>query len=160
MVHTSPADRAFETALTIFHRTDTGLATVEALNEIDFGAWTGRSFVDLGEDPDWRKWNNERASSRPPNGESMVEAQARIVAHLESTAREWTGGTVILVSHADMIRAAVCHVLEMQLGAFWRFDVDAASATTLEWNDWGGRLVSLNERSGERPLASFPSPRA
>ncbi len=147
-VETSPVERAYETGRAIADFADVGLHVREQLNEIDFGAWTGRSFAELAGDPAWDRWNQERATSRPPGGESMEEAQTRVVTHLAAVAREREGRTVVLVTHADVIRAAVCHVLELELGAFWRFDVDPASATTLEWHGWGARLVRLNEPLG------------
>jgi broad specificity phosphatase PhoE len=136
-VQASPLTRAQETARVIAGGLP--VQTVDALQEIDFGAWTGRSFADLHDDPEWDRWNKERATARPPQGESMAEAQARLVAHLATVQ-----GTAVLVTHADMIRAAVCHVLGLDLGSYWRFDVGPASRTVLQWEDWGGRLVSLN----------------
>jgi broad specificity phosphatase PhoE len=144
-VQASPLTRAQETARAIAGGLP--VETVDALGEIDFGAWTGRSFADLHGNPEWDRWNRERATARPPGGESMAEAQARLVAHL-ATAQ----GTTVMVTHADMIRTAVCYVLGLDLGSYWRFDVSPASQTVLQWEHWGGRLVSLN--------LPYPSPRA
>ncbi|HEX8389738.1 MAG TPA: histidine phosphatase family protein [Sphingomonas sp.] len=146
LVQTSPIERAQETAAAVAARPGAALESVEALNEIDFGDWTGRAFDALAGDPEWDRWNAKRATARPPGGEAMGEAQARIVAHCRALARERDGETMVLVSHADMIRAAVCHVLGLDLQAYERFDIDPASATTIVWGDWGARLVALNER--------------
>lgn len=147
-VETSPVERAYETGRAIADFADVRHYIRDELNEIDFGRWTGRPFAELAGDPAWKIWNQERATARPPGGESMAEAQTRIVTYLETVAREREGRTVVLVTHADVIRAIVCHVLGLELGAFWRFDVDPASATTLEWHEWGARLVRLNEPLG------------
>lgn len=144
-MHTSPIERAEETAIAIADQAGVDIDRVEALNEIDFGAWTGCRFDDLAGDPQWHRWNSERATARPPGGESMADAQARIVAHLDQVARDYDGQTLLLVSHADMIRAAVAHVLGLGLDNYWRFDVDPASATTVLWGDWGAKLSRLNE---------------
>lgn len=144
-VLTSPVERAEETAIAIADQARVGLERAEALNEIDFGDWTGRPFAELAGDPDWDRWNRARETARPPSGESMAEAQARVVAHLAATAAAHDGERVVMVSHADVIRAAVCDVLGLTLDAYWRFDVDPASMTTLAWEHWGGRLVRLNE---------------
>lgn len=144
-VHTSPIARAEETAITIADHAGVAIERAEALNEIDFGAWTGCGFDDLAGDPRWNRWNAERATAQPPEGESMTEAQARIVAHLERAASDYDGRTLVLVSHADMIRAAVAHVLGLGLDNYWRFDIDPASATTMLWGDWGAKLSRLNE---------------
>ena len=144
-VHTSAIERAEETAIAIADYAGMGSDRVGGLNEIDFGAWTGRGFDGLASDPRWHRWNTERATAQPPGGESMADAQARIVAHLDHMARDYDGRTLVLVSHADMIRAAVAHVLGLGLDNYWRFDIDPASATTVLWGEWGAKLSRLNE---------------
>src|SRR5918997_72805 len=56
----------------------------DALLEIDFGAWTGTPFAELDQDPRWAAWNGARPVSRPPYGETMLEAQGRIVVAMEA----------------------------------------------------------------------------
>ena len=50
-----------------------------------------------------------------------------------------------MVTHSDMIKAAVCHVLGLDLGQMSRFDIDPASVTRVMMGDWGGKLLRLNE---------------
>ena len=147
IVH-SPLDRTSETAVAIAAARGSAVpvAAAAGLIEIDLGDWTGRSWQDFGDDPAWRDWNERRGSARIPGGETMGEAQARIVGCLAALAREADGRTVAVVSHSDMIRAAVAHVLELPLDRLLSFDVDVASVTRVVWGEWGARLLSLNER--------------
>lgn len=144
-VHSSPRERARQTAATIAAAAGTPVETVAELDEIDFGTWAGRSFADLDDDPAWSRWNRARATSTPPDGESMVAAQARAVAHVDRVVR--SGGTVALVSHCDIIRAIVAHVLGLSLDRILSFDIDPASVTTLVAGDWGARVAGLNRRA-------------
>lgn len=146
-IHASPRERTLETAAVLAETRGIAVDTVEDLDEIDFGSWTGRSFAELEGDPDWRLWNETRSTARLPLGESMGEAQARIVRHLGTVAETFSEGVVALVSHADMIKAAVAHVLGLTLDAIHRFDVDPASVTRLAVGRWGARLQSLNEKA-------------
>ena len=142
-VECSPLDRTRDTAAAIARVCALPPPLpVEALVEIDMGDWTGRALDGFGDDPAWRDWNERRASARIPGGETMAEAQARIVGHL----RTLHEGTVALVTHSDMIRAAVAHVLGLSLDNLLRFDIDPASVTTVVMGDWGARLLSLNVR--------------
>lgn len=145
-VQASPLDRARETAAAIAEAAGLSARIADGLQEIEFGDWTGRRFDQLAGDPAWDAWNAHRGAARPPGGESMAEAQARIVSYLDRVAREHDGGTVVLVSHADMIRSAVAHVLGLELDNLLRFDIDPASATTLTWGDGWARVNVLNER--------------
>ena len=143
----SPLDRTRETAEAI--AAACGIAAVEVVEpliEIDMGAWTGREIDSLEGDPAWIAWNTRRATVRIPGGETMAEAGARIVGFLDGLAVEADRQTVAVVTHADMIRASVAHVLGLPLDNLLRFDVDPASVTRIVWGDWGARLTSLNEK--------------
>ncbi len=123
-VWTSPVQRAVETATPIaaVH----GLVpTVEpGLEELDCGEWTGQPFAAL-QGPAWDAWNRDRAMAAPPGGETMLAVQARAAAVLH---RAGDGeGTVVLVSHQDVIKALLAHVLGMPLDLLHRFDVAPAS---------------------------------
>ncbi|WP_374944996.1 histidine phosphatase family protein [Sphingomonas sp.] len=140
----SPLERTRETADAIAAACGLRAEPVAALVEIDMGEWTGRAMAELDGDPAWDAWNARRGTARIPGGETMRQAQARIVGALGDVAREADGQTVAVVSHSDMIRAAVAHVLGLSLDHLLRFDIAPASVTRVVWGDWGARLVTLN----------------
>jgi broad specificity phosphatase PhoE len=114
---------------------------IEALVEIDMGEWSGRTLDSFGDDPAWQAWNGQRGSARIPGGETMAEAQRRIVGHMNSIG---DGETVAMVTHSDMIRAAVAHVLGLSLDHLLRFEIEPASVTGVVQGDWGAKLLFLN----------------
>ncbi|MCJ2020143.1 MULTISPECIES: histidine phosphatase family protein [unclassified Methylobacterium] len=140
----SPRERVAETAAPIAAALGLMVETEPDLDEIAFGGWTGRTFDALADDPLWTAWNTDRATARPPGGESMAEAQARILRVLERYVHD--GAPVILVSHGDVIRAALLTILGLGLDAYDRIVVDPASCSELALWPGGGRVVSLNER--------------
>ncbi|MDQ4136142.1 MAG: histidine phosphatase family protein [Pseudomonadota bacterium] len=144
-LHTSPLDRARETAAPIGERLRLEPEVREALNEIDMGEWSGRSFEDLEGNLRWRSWNGARVVSRPPGGESMLEVQARVVGHLERTRADYPDRAVVLVSHADVIKAALLYGLGMPLDGYRLFDISPASISTLVMGDWGVKVLAMNE---------------
>lgn len=141
----SPLDRTRATAEAIAAACGIAVEPIGGLIEIDMGAWTGRAITELEGDPDWTAWNSARATARIPGGESMAEAQARIVGVLGELAKRGGGRRIAVVSHSDMIRAAIAHVLGLSLDNLLRFDVSPASVTRVVWGDWGARLMTLNE---------------
>lgn len=143
-IQTSPRPRARETAEEIAAQLDLEIETVAALDEIDFGSWTGRSFDDLNGDPEWRHWNERRSAACPPGGETMGAAAARIVGHLDLLAAEGRSH-VLCVSHCDPIRGAIARYLGLPLDHVLRFDIDPASLSSLAIDASGGRLLRLNE---------------
>jgi broad specificity phosphatase PhoE len=142
-VQSSPVLRARQTADAI--AAGLPVETVAALDEIDFGDWTGRSFAVLADDPRWHEWNSHRATASAPGGESMAAAQARAVAHVDTSAAAYPGETLAMVSHCDILRGVVAHYLGLSLDNLLRFDIAPASVTTLHVGDWGGRVLRLNE---------------
>ena len=144
-VWTSPVQRARETAGPVAGRLGLPVRDSDALCEIDFGDWTGRSFDELRDDPRWRRWNEARGGERPPGGESMVEAQARAMGELDRAREEHPDGGVVLVSHGDVIKAVLAGVLGLSLDAHARFEISPASVSALAVWDGGGKVLSMNE---------------
>lgn len=149
-LQSSPVLRAQQTAQAICDAADRPcvIETVPALEEIDFGDWTGRDFAALDMDPQWQQWNAHRSRARAPGGETMIEAQARAVAHIEAAAVAHPGAEIAMVSHCDIIRAAIAHYLGLVLDNILRFDIDPASISRLAVGSWGGRVLTVNEVVG------------
>jgi broad specificity phosphatase PhoE len=147
-IHSSPRRRAVETAELVAERHDLRVNNADALDEIDFGAWMGRSFADLDGDPAWARWNLARGTAPTPGGEYMSAATARAVRHIEDVAGEQP---VLCVSHCDVIRGVVAHYLGLDADRILGFDIDPASLTELAlYGDGSGRVVTLNERPVKR----------
>lgn len=142
-IQSSPQRRCRETAEILAQRLYLPVEVVDALDEIDFGNWTGRGFPELEHDPLWQHWNSARSAARPPRGESMAQAVRRCVDHLAAlSAGQWQ--TILCVTHADIIRGAIAHYLGLSLDNILRFDIDPASVSELLiGRDWA-RLTSLN----------------
>lgn len=144
-IHSSPLERARETAEPIARRLGLEVQVTAAIQEIDFGEWTGAAFGDLDADPRWRIWNEARSLARPPGGETMLEAQGRVLRHLEDLQAAHPGESVALVSHADVIKAALAFLLGLSLDALPRFEISPASISTVVIGDWGAKVLTLNE---------------
>ncbi|RWN29172.1 MAG: histidine phosphatase family protein [Mesorhizobium sp.] len=142
----SPRERTRETALPIALACGVGeIAICAELDEIDFGDWSGKTFDELSGNAGWRAWNDQRQEARTPNGETMLDVQQRVVAVMNAVHEQHQNQCVALVSHADVIKAAVCKVLGLPAGDCFRFDIDPASITTIVSGDWGAKLIRLNE---------------
>jgi len=74
----------------------------------------------------------------------MAEAQQRIVAHLINVHSSHPGGRVVLVSHCDVIRAAVLHYIGISLDDYDAVEIAPAAVTGLELNGRGGKVLALN----------------
>jgi broad specificity phosphatase PhoE len=145
-VFSSPLERALATAEPIARRLELSLQVADALNEINFGTWTGRRFDALAADPGWAAWNRVRSSTRPPGGEDFFAAQNRIVPFLKELAAKYPDDGVVAVTHCDLIRAALCAFLDCRsVDDFRLFEISPATVTTLVmWSD-GWKVLGMNE---------------
>lgn len=144
-VYASPLQRVQETADAIGKRLGLPVQTEPALQELDFGAWTGKPFSELHGDPAWDAWNTRRSTARPPGGESMGEAQRRAIGAVEAFLTAHPDQAVAAVSHSDIIKAVLCHYLGLDLDLMHRFEIEPASVSTLVVGDWGAKVLRMNE---------------
>lgn len=144
-VRSSPRLRALQTARPIARACGVPVAIAAEFDEIDFGDWAGRACAELRDDWCWERWNSARAQSRPPGGESMAELQWRVVNGLIEIAAACPGKGVVVVTHAEPIRAAILHCRGLSPDDFARVAVDPASVTTFQFSGKRDRLMRENE---------------
>ena len=144
-VYSSPRERTRQTAEAVAAPHGVAVETAEALDEIDLGEWTGARIADLEGTPEFIAWNERRDEVAPPAGEAMAAVADRVEAFASRAAERHQGETVLLVSHADVIRALVCRVLASPFSSSWRIEIGPASVTRMLFGPWGGKLLSLNE---------------
>jgi len=148
-IHSSPRRRARETAAPVAARTGLPVLIANALDEIDFGRFTGMPFDALADDLDWQAWNTERATARCPGGETMGEAIDRVWSYIGALPETQT--PALCVSHCDIIRGLVATVIGLDFGRIFALDCDPASVTTLVLDGSDARLVGLNQQCWGSP---------
>jgi broad specificity phosphatase PhoE len=127
----SPRERAAETATPIAERHALGVETAAALDEVDFGRWTGRSIAALEDEREWRRFNAERSRAIIPGGETMLAVQQRVTIFLDAIAGRFPDGRLVMVSHGDVIRATLLHQLGMPLDFIHRLEISPSSISVL-----------------------------
>ena len=144
-VYASPLERAAETAAPLGRAKGLEVHVSEALAELDYGEWTGRSFQDLESDAKWRLFNSYRSGARVPGGESMLEVQARMVRALETITAAHPDQRVAIVSHGDPTKSVLLYLLGMPLDAHARIDIDTGSVSAATVGGWGVKVHFLND---------------
>lgn len=95
-VYVSPMKRAAETAQLLFPGVQT--IAVPGLEEMDFGAFEGKSFQDLADDPAYRAWVEGNCTAPCPEGEGREDFSQRVCAAFERLmAREQE--QLVIVAH-------------------------------------------------------------
>ncbi len=146
-VYSSPVHRARQTAQILAAAMQRAVDTDRALTEIGVGEWEGKFWRDLTEDLVRHNYYAKPDEARPPGGETLREVQVRAVSAVQR-AMERAGlsgeDRLVIVSHADVIRAVVAHYLELDLQTIRRIRIDHASVTAIGLGDGLTDLLFVN----------------
>jgi probable phosphoglycerate mutase len=154
-IYASPLERTKETAGAIAAARGMKVKLDKGLLEAEIGEWTGLDFKTVRKAPEWKAVHGYPSGFRFPGGESFVEMQTRIIATLERLRAAHPGETVVAVSHADVIKAAVAHALGTHLDLFQRIVISPCSVTAIAYGDGGPTVLSVNTTSeGPAPKPS------
>ena len=151
-LYASPLERCQETAAPLAEAKGVKLQTLEDVGEVRYGDWTGRTLKELAKEPLWKVVQASPSAARFPEGESLLEMQARAVLAVERLRAAHPGQTVAVCSHADVIKAVTCHYLGLHLDLFQRVVVSPASVTAVAFGPVP-HLVRLNDTGGNGDLA-------
>ena len=143
-LYASPLERTRETAAPIAKATGQRVKVEKGLLECDFGDWTGAKLADLRKRPEWSTVQRFPSGFRFPGGESFSEMQQRMVSTVERLAAEHRGQTVVAVSHADPIKAAMAHWLGTHLDLFQRIVVSPCSVSAVLLSPGGPVVLAVN----------------
>jgi probable phosphomutase (TIGR03848 family) len=143
-VYASPLERTRETAAPIARARGLKVVVDRGLLECDFGDWTGAALKDLRKLPEWRTVQRHPSGFRFPGGESFLEMQARICGAIDRLVARHPGETVVAVSHADPIKAAVAQALGTHLDLFQRIVVNPCSVSAVLYGAEGPAVLTTN----------------
>jgi probable phosphomutase (TIGR03848 family) len=155
-VYASPLERTRETAAPIGKARKLRVRTDKGLLECDFGEWTGGELKDLRKKPEWKNVQQYPSGFRFPRGESFAEMQLRVTNALAALGAKHRGQTVVAVSHADPIKAAVAAALGTHLDLFQRIVVSPCSVTAIVYADTGPIVLAVNS-TGDDLTRLIPS---
>ena len=143
-IYASPLERTRETAAPIGKALGQKVNIHKGLLECDFGDWTGAQLPELMKKPEWATVQRAPSTFRFPNGESFTEMQTRMVSALDDIRSRHPGGTVVCVSHADPIKAAVAHAMGTHLDLFQRIVIGTCSVSAVSYSPFGPVVLTVN----------------
>ncbi len=130
-VYSSPVTRCKETAVYIAAKHKLPIIEVEGIGEVRYGEWEGKKIKKLAKDPRWFTVQFFPSRMQFPGGETLREVQARAVNSLEELAAQHKEETIVVVSHADVIKLVLANYLGVHMDLFQRIAVAPASVSML-----------------------------
>ncbi|HON43076.1 MAG TPA: histidine phosphatase family protein [Bacillota bacterium] len=151
-VYSSPLCRARQTAKAIAEALGADLATDERLREIDVGKIAGMTWEDTEDEyPKFmEEYRRDPIATRYPGGESVLDVWDRAGHLLRYIAETHRAETVVVVGHAIILKALICHILHLDVPNHRRMTLGNASLSVAEVGMQGrgfvGRVIRLNDR--------------
>ncbi|HML09881.1 MAG TPA: histidine phosphatase family protein [Stellaceae bacterium] len=145
-IYASPMERTRETADILERHLSAPVTIRDDLAELDFGEWTGLTFDAVRKDPRWPAWATHRSLSCIPGGETMRDVQRRVIEAVMEMSAQHPDDHIAVVSHGDVIRAALVFALGMPLDFYGRIEVGTGSLSTVRIDASGIRVIAINQR--------------
>jgi probable phosphoglycerate mutase len=148
-VVTSPMRRcsAFAEALAAKHGLP--LRVEHRFREVGQGSWEGLSPEEIIErDPrSYRDFYLDPVRNRPPGAEPLEAFGQRVAQAYRDVVATHAGEHVLVIAHAGVIRAALCHVLQSDPVAWYRTRIDTAGLTRFRHGEYGDKLEFHNRQT-------------
>lgn len=145
-IYASPLERCMDSARAIGAACRVAAQPLEAINDIDYGAWQGMTHEEVRSHwPEqleiWLKTPHLAATG----GESLAAVHARVTAAILDIGRQHRDQTVVLVTHDSVIRVLLLLTLDSPLSHYWRFAPLPCSITDMTLAAGDFALRSFNE---------------
>ncbi len=153
-VYSSDLDRSLYCARLIADRHDLVVAAEEALREINFGDWEGRTWTELQEayPHDWQKRLQDLTNYQVPGGESLQDAADRIRPVIRRILEKHPGGDVAVVAHGGMNRIVLLDAIGAALEQAFSIEQDYGCLNIIDYLDDGHSVVRLlNGTAHQKP---------
>lgn len=138
-VLSSPLIRAQQTAAAV----SDDVAIDERFIELDYGDWDGVALADVDQ-TQWAQWRQD-PTFRPPNGETLLELDARVQPALHELIDQARTRNIVVVSHVSPIKSGVAWAMGVGPETSWRMHLERASICRIAIGPRGPSLHSFNE---------------
>lgn len=153
VIATSPMQRCRSFAAEVAGRRGLELVVDPDVREIGFGPWEGLRHAEIPQ-----RYPEQHAAfladpvyGRPPGSEAMADFFERVTRGLERLERNHAGQSVLLLSHAIVMRVACAWVMGAPMAAVARVETEYAAFLSIRHGERGRRLLALdNAQPGER----------
>ena len=138
-IYSSPLERARTTAEIVAKPHRLPVQVDAALREMGFGRWEGRTRDDVAasEAGAWAVWRETPHLLATHGGETLEQVAARVAAFIDGITGRHGDETVVLVTHAIVVRLIVLAALGLDPERLWSVDASPAGISEIELGrDW------------------------
>ena len=145
-VYSSDLVRAVMTAKILADKFNLPIIKERGLRETSFGDWEGRSLKELAkENPNgFENFFTRPDKVQPPNGETFLQSQARIMNALDEIIADNENKNIIIVTHGAAIRLILCAALYIPIRKMWAVNQNNMALNILTVDEGNFSLELMN----------------
>jgi broad specificity phosphatase PhoE len=135
-VLSSPLVRAVQTAEVIAGQFGIEVARDPRLTDLRVGKWEGMTYDDISASAEYRRYLADPVSEAIPGGENLLQVRERAVGAVEQALEDAPHGeSVVIVTHAGVLRVLLAHYLGSHPANYHRLRVVPGSISVLSFAD-------------------------
>lgn len=144
VIYTSPSVRTIQSAMMISKLFKKDYVVLDNLKQRSFGDWNGQTFSQvLKKYPDGIADILANPAEAPDNVENSVDFIKRIKSVIDEVVEQNIGNRIIIVTHPDIIQAAICAALDISADKLPKIFIRTGSATQISYfENWASLVYS------------------
>ena len=154
-VYGSDLSRSRFGAELLAQKTSAPLRLTPDLREIDFGAWSGKTFKELLKVPDFCERLQDPEKIAPPGGETLRDLSQRALKVFQEIKDHFPSGLVVVFGHGGLNRALIASLLEIPLSRFFSLEQRPGALNLLVFFPESAPLLALFNASPELDLRPY-----
>ena len=135
LIISSPLQRCLNFAKQLSQQRKLPLKINAGFQEINFGDWEAKTADEINQQ--WpahlMKFYQDPIKNPPPKGENMFDFQQRILKSWQQTLEDHQGQTILVITHAGVIRTLFCELLKIPTENSFSIVVNHASLSRFQY---------------------------
>ena len=143
-IYTSPLPRAKQTAEMLSAILTVPLFVDDNLKDINIGDWAGQPLADVVNSAIGKSYFLDPVGVRLPDGEEITEVLERVIPVIERIRMDFINGSVIVVSHLDVIKLILTHYTHQSLHDLHKMEmIPTASGRMISFLQDGVKVMPI-----------------
>ncbi|ASV07018.1 alpha-ribazole phosphatase [Leptospira interrogans] len=147
LIYSSPSSRCRKLSEFLNNQYLSKLEYSNLLMELNFGSWEGKPWSEIPK-KEYSYWAKDFVNFKVPNGESYQGLYERVSKFLDKILHSFSDEKIGIVTHAGVIRTALCKLLNIPLERGFYFDLNYGSINKIliekDGKDFFSKLIFWN----------------
>jgi alpha-ribazole phosphatase len=144
----SPSQRCMDTASKIASGRSCVVQTIDALRELHFGAFEGRSYDEIAAlYPElYRDWMERPTETQFPGGETFSQISERVIGITHTLLAQHQGWSIVFVTHGGPIRIILADALGLPMRNIFRIGQRHGAVNRIRYSEGNAVVELMNSR--------------